>query len=72
MDSPRSRYSALLGAVDATPDPSEVAVIATSYGFNQDPTFGPWFRDAIRGRYQDFTRPGLPDGPGYQQPSLVR
>jgi hypothetical protein len=63
MNSPRSRYSVILEAVEETADPSDVAMIATSYGGNQDPNFGPWFRDAVRFRYQDFTRPGLPDGP---------
>jgi hypothetical protein len=68
MDSQRYRYSMILEAVEETPDPSEVAVIATSFGFRHDPYFGPWFRDAILSRYPEFTQPGWPDGPPYQRP----
>ncbi len=71
MSSPQPRYKDILEAIQEATDLAEIGRIATAVGFYRGRTLGPWFRHVIQGRYGEFTRPGLPDGPRYRRPSIL-
>ena len=63
-------YAAILEAMQEA-DQAEIALIATTLGSGSDPNLEPWFHEAVQGRYREFTRPGLPDGPQNHEPYLL-
>jgi hypothetical protein len=72
MNPHQSPYADILESVQESPDLAEVGRIATVIGSYRDSGLGPWFREAIRSRYREFSRPGLPDGPRNNRLHLVR